>query len=301
MGEIAALLTALCWTGTSLFFSSAGMLVGSKTVNRTRLLMAVVFLSLTHLFVTGSLIPLHAEGFRWLWLGLSAIAGLVIGDALLFQAFVMIGARVAMLVMAIVPAISAILAWLFLGENLGIWAILGMALTMSGIVLVILDQQRDKTQFNSDESRKRLWMGILFTLGGALGQAGGLILAKKGLTGDFPALSGVLMRMIVAMIAIWLLTFIQGETRQNFQRLKEQPKAVRLIIGGAIFGPFIGVWLSLIAVQFSKVGIASTLMSLTPILHLPIVALWLKERINARAIIGTVIAMIGVAVIFLKP
>ena len=140
MGSIAALLTSLCWSWNSVFFSNAGKIVGSKTLNRTRLIFAVVFLCITHLFVLKSLIPLNAEGYRWFWLGLSGIVGLVLGDAMLFQAFVLVGPRISMLVMSSVPAFSAILAWVFLKEALRLPQIIGMFITIAGIMLVVLQK-----------------------------------------------------------------------------------------------------------------------------------------------------------------
>lgn len=300
MGSIAAILTSICWSWSSIFFSSAGYVVGSKVVNRTRLLFAVSFLIITHTILTGSPIPVQAEGFRWLWLGLSAIFGLVLGDAMLFQAYVLIGPRLSMLVMASVPAISAVFAWIFLGEILSLTQIFGICLTTGGITLVVLDRNTEKPSIIPGKNRK-YYMGLILSLGGAFGQAIGMIFAKKGLVGDFSALTGVLIRMIVAAGTIWLIATLSKEVKSNFQVLKQYPKAIRSIFSGAFVGPFLGVWLSLIAVQNTKVGITSTLIALTPIFHLPIAHFYLHEKINMRALAGTVIAIAGVAIIYLFP
>jgi len=300
MGSIAAILTSICWSWSSIFFSSAGYVVGSKVVNRTRLLFAVSFLIITHTIIAGSPIPLHVEGYRWLWLGLSAIFGLVLGDAMLFQAYVLIGPRLSMLVMSSVPAISAIFAWFFLKEALGIYQIFGILLTSAGIMLVVLDRNTHQRSQLPGKNKNQI-LGLVLSLGGAFGQAIGMIFAKKGLDGDFSALTGVLIRMLVAAAAIWLITLITKEVRLNFKLLKQNPKSVLSVFGGAFVGPFLGVWLSLIAVQTTKVGITSTLIALTPIFHLPIAHFYLHEKINMRAILGTVIAMAGVAIIFLIP
>jgi len=300
MGSIAAILTSICWSWSSIFFSSAGYVVGSKVVNRTRLLFAVSFLIITHTIIAGSPIPLHVEGYRWLWLGLSAIFGLVLGDAMLFQAYVLIGPRLSMLVMASVPAISAIFAWLFLKETLGIYQIFGILLTSAGIMMVVLDRNTHQRSLIPGKNKNQI-LGLVLSLGGAFGQAIGMIFAKKGLDGDFSALTGVLIRMLVAAAAIWLITLITKEIKLNFKLLKQNPKSVLSIFGGAFVGPFLGVWLSLIAVQTTKVGITSTLIALTPIFHLPIAHFYLHEKINLRAIFGTVIAMAGVVIIFLIP
>ena len=135
LGELAALGTAVCWSGTATFFSYSGKLVGSQVVNRTRLVFALVFLSISHLLLEGSLFPMQAEGFRWFWFTVSSVLGLVIGDSLLFRSFVLLGPRLSTLMMATVPIISALFGWLLFGEVL-------TAIEMSGVVLTVADYKR---------------------------------------------------------------------------------------------------------------------------------------------------------------
>ncbi len=296
-GELAALGTAFCWGFTSIFFSMSGRLVGSPIVNRTRLLLAVVMVSLFHWISLGKPLPYDAEAYRWGWLALSGLIGFVIGDAFLFQAFVMIGPRLSMLIMALAPVFSVILGWFLLGEKLSAQELAGIALAVGGVAWVITDRPA-ANGFHHDEKRPYFY-GVLFGIGGALGQAGGLIASKKGLDGDFPALSGNLIRLIVSTIAIWGFTIAIGQAKNNFVRLRQTPQAIRWITLGAIAGPFIGVWLSLYAVQRAPVGIASTLMALTPVILLPVSYFLFKEQVGLRAIVGTILAVAGTAIIFL--
>jgi drug/metabolite transporter (DMT)-like permease len=295
-GELAALVTAICWGFTSIFFSSAGKLVGSQVVNRTRLVLAVVMVSLFHWATEGTLFPIEAEAYRWGWLAVSSLIGFVIGDALLFQAFVMIGPRLSMLLMALAPVFSVILGWVLLNEQLSPQELLGIGLAVAGVAWVITDSPNAQTDA---PQAKHYRNGILFGLGGAIGQAVGLIASKRGLDGDFPALSGNLIRLVVATAAIWLMALAAGQVKSNFVSLREKPRAMLGITFGAIAGPFIGVWMSLIAVQQAPVGIASTLMALTPVLLLPVSYYYFQERIGLRAIVGTGLAVLGTAVIFL--
>ena len=318
LGEIAALITALCWAATSLFFTIASRQVGSQLVNRVRLPLAAFFLAITHLLWPGQVLPIHAEPSRWGWLGLSAISGLVVGDAMLFQAFVLIGTRLSMLLMTLVPVIGTLLAWVFLGEKLSLLEIGAIMVTVSSVAWVVSEWRNS----NSVDDRPRSYaVGVLCGIGGAFGQALGLILSKRGMAGDFPALSASLMRLTMASVVIWLWTLIQGQLRpapRSPQPLdlpfgRAQGKAQgRLwggrggragrarwaIVGGTVAGPFMGMTLSLAAVQLTHVGIASTLMSLSPVILLPLSHWIFKERITPRAIVGTVAAMVGVAMIF---
>jgi len=294
LGEIAALTTAVCWAFTSLLFTIASKQAGSQLVNRVRLPLAAFFLAITHLLWQGQVLPIHAELSRWGWLGLSAVSGLVVGDGLLLQAFVLIGTRLAMLLMTLAPVIGTLLAWVFLGETLSLLEIGAVIVTVSSVAWVVSEQ----TNSNSvDGNPKSYVMGVLCRIARAWGQALGLILSKRVMVGDFPALSASLIRLSVASVVIWLWALIQGQLRPTIEGLRIK-RARWAIVVGTITGPFIGMTFSLAAVQLTQVGIASTLMALSPVILLPLAHWIFKERITQRAIAGTVVAMVGVAMIF---
>lgn len=300
MGELAALVTSFLWSFTAIQFTLAGRRIGSQVVNRVRLVLAVLLLSTAHLLLVGRVWPLDAELLRWGWLGLSGIVGLVIGDACLFHAFVLIGPRRSMLIMTLVPVISALLAWLWLGEMLQPIEVIAMLITVAGVAWVVSERRaRGAATFPGEEEPRTFAIGVLLGLGGALGQAIGLVLAKQGLGGDFPAVSAALIRMIVAAVVIWTFTLIRGP-RGVTRRALQDGTARLFILGGAVTGPFMGVWASMVAVQHAQVGIASTLMALPPILLIPLTHGIFHERITLRAIAGTVIALSGAALIFLS-
>jgi drug/metabolite transporter (DMT)-like permease len=149
------------------------------------------------------------------------------------------------------------------------------------------------------DARKRL-IGLLFAVGGASGQAGGLILSKIGLAGDFPAFSGTWIRILAAVITVWIVTIARGGLTVSLQTLRSHPRAVRFVSIGAFIGPVVAVWLSLVAVQQSPVGIASALTSLAPIFLLPISYFVFGEKITPRAVIGTMVVIAATAVLFLS-
>jgi drug/metabolite transporter (DMT)-like permease len=297
LGELAALATSMCWSATATFFTLAGQKVGSVVVNRIRLLLAVIFLLITHWLILGVPLPFRAEPERWYWLALSGVIGLVVADGFLFQAFVWIGPRLGSLMMSLSPVVSALLAWLVLAETLSWSQMMGMALAIGGVMWVILERN-GPVRTSSDH--QRYLSGVLFGLGAATGQAVGLILAKKGLGDNFPALSGNVIRMLAAATTLWAITVFQRQAAVTFQRLLSQRSVLLNIVGGAFFGPFLGVWLSLVAIQWTHIGIASTLMALPPIFLLPISHFVFKEQLGWPAILGTIVAMIGVAILFLE-
>ena len=296
VGELAALTTSLCWSATASFFTVAARQIGSVAVNRARLALAVAFLGLTHWLALGTLVPLSAEPGRWFWLGSSGVIGLVLGDAFLFQAFLWVGPRIGMLMMSLAPVMAAILALVFLGEMLLPMQWGAIVITLSGVAMVVLDPRRPAPAAGEKPNFGR---GILSGLGAAAGQAVGLILAKQGLAGDFNALSANLIRMIAAGSVIWIVALLRRQAGTTLRGISAQPKVLLPLLGGALTGPYIGVWLSLIAIQRTHVGIASTLMALPPVFLLPIGRFVFRESIGIQAILGTLIAIGGVATLFL--
>ncbi len=300
-GQVAALLTAVCFSISSLFFTVAGRRFGPLTSNRLRLVMAILLLGIAHWIVYGNPLPVYAGLSRWAWLGVSGIVGLAIGDLFLFTAYVTIGPRLGLLFLSLSPALASILAWLILGETLGVASVIGIVLTLAGIAWVVLESnstQKTPAGVAGAAVHKRNLKGILAGLGAAAGQALGVVLAKPGLANNFSPLSGNVIRMSAAFLAIWLVTIFQRQVLSTVQQANRQRSGLLYILGGAIFGPLLGVSLSLFAIQNTGVGIASTLIALPPIFLLPIGHFVFKERITWRAIAGTLIAVAGVGLLF---
>lgn len=304
IGEFAALITAFCFAISSTFFTAAGKRLGAQVANRARLVTAVLLLILVHWIGLGTPLPLGVDVERWFWLGLSGIVGLALGDAFLFQAYVSIGPRLGLLLLSLAPALAAILAWLFLGEMLSTGKLVGILVTLAGIIWVVLERRPNGLGNGrlslSDLLKDRHYRaGLLFGLGGAVGQALGMTLAKKGLAGSFPAISANLMRMSMAMLAFWGWTVVQRQVGKTIQKIRVAPEGLWFILGGSIIGPVAGVSLSLFSIQHITVGVASTIIALPPVILLPVSRFIFKERFGWGAVLGTLLAVGGVAVLFL--
>jgi drug/metabolite transporter (DMT)-like permease len=309
LGEAAAVTTSTLWTGNSILFTAAGKRIGPISVNAIRIAIAVVLLSATHIILLGTVIP-DANSAQWFWLGLSGIVGLGIGDFALFSAFVLIGPRKSLLLMSIAPIVSVIFSYLLLEEVLGLWVLLGIAVTLVGIVIVILERkvkgiQTYEDDRKSDSVKKRNVLGISLGVIGGVGQGLGLVFAKYGIfnAADDPSvgldsLSATLMRMLVGAIFVWLVITFWGRLPEIRKGIKDR-RGVKLTSAGAFIGPFIGVWFSMVAISYTEVGIAMTLMSLMPVMVIPVVWVLYKEKTNWRGIAGAVVAVMGVAIIFL--
>ena len=295
IGELAALGTALCWTITALSFESAGRRIGSFTVNIIRLVFAFFIFAVLGLVTRGQMIPLDLPADAWGWLAVSGLVGFVLGDLLLFQAFIEIGARIAMLVFASVPPLTALMAWAFLGERLTWLGIGGMAVTVAGIALVVL--KAGERPLPTGKPR-RMTRGVLLALGGALGQAGGLILSRIGAGVDLDPFASTHIRVIAGIIGFGILFTVTGRWSRVTTAFRDGGAMARVSVG-AVFGPFLGVSLGLFATQNTSAGIASTIMALVPVLIIAPSVILFGEKVTLREVFGAVVAVAGVSVFFL--
>ena len=293
-GELAGLATACCWTASYLFFTIAVRLAGPKWLNRWRLTIAVALLLIVHWIVYRTPLPFGADWGRWGWLTLSGVIGFAISDAFLFRALLHLGAHRTSLVTALIPVFSALLAWGIFGEQLTLIQILSSGVIVMGIALVISARPVGE----EPTSRKRIALGVMFALGTVGTQSLRYILSKQALGGEFPALSANVVQILAATIAVWLAAFLGGRWKRDLDMFRNR-KAAFSMIGGAISGPFVGVTLSMVALANAQIGIASTLMALPPVLLLAFSYFVLKEKVTPRAVVGTALAIGGVACLFL--
>jgi drug/metabolite transporter (DMT)-like permease len=293
LGEFAALLTAFFWTVTSLSFEAASHKIGSVAVNILRLLIGLVFLSIFNLIRRGMILPFDASYDNWLWLSLSGLVGFVFGDLFLFKSYTMIGSRFSMLIMTLVPPITAFFSFIILGERLKLFHYLGMTLTFSGIAMAIFSRNGKGERISLKLAPK----GILYAFGGAVGQALGLVLSKFGLK-DYDPFAATQIRVIAGIVGYTMLVTILVRWRNVIDATRNK-SGILLTSLGAFFGPFLGVSFSLVAVKYTEAGIASTIMALVPVfIILPAVVLY-KEKVTVPELLGAIVSVAGVALFFL--
>lgn len=307
LGEIISLVVAVSWTVTALFADKASHRLGSMTANVLRLTMAIVFLGVLLWVTVGHPYPVYASGQAWWWLALSALVGYVFGDWCLFNCYLSIGARFGQLFMTLAPPMAAIAGWAILGETLSWKSMLAMAVTLSGIAISILSR--------GDGHRVHLTLpfkGVLLGLGAGLGQGVGLVLSKVGLQyyadaipADAPRLmadmlpfASTMIRAVVGAAGFLGLMALQRDLPRLRTAVRDKV-GMRYALIMTLFGPVLGVSLSLMAVQYTNAGIASTLMALTPVFILFPYAFIYKQRIKLREILGVAVSMTGVALFFL--
>ena len=293
IGEIAALATAFCWSVTSYAFTNAARRVGALQVNIDRMVLAsIMLISIVGVFG----VSLYLTYNQILNLVISGILGLVLGDSFLFKSFQLIGARLGIIIMAAVPVLSTILAFFFLNEIISWLGMFGMLLTIAGILIVVLERKNPE-QDNISISK----IGIFYGLLGALGQASGLIFAKFAFQGgELNGFAASFIRLFSASIIILPLAATFRRYKNPLGIYPKDSYSTKVILIGTIFGPVLGITGSLIAIEYAKVGIASTLMATMPIIMLPISRFYFKEKLDWKSIIGAFVAVVGTAIIFMR-
>lgn len=292
IGELVSLGTAFCWTFTVVGFEYAGKRVGSLSVNIIRLLFGFILISITLAFMTGSFLPVEITNHEILLLSISGFIGLVIGDLFLFQAFVDVGGRISLLIYSCTPVISAVLGLIFFDEVLEMQQILGVVITLSAISFVILLRQTNK-----EEMHPHIKRGILFAFLGALTQAIGLALSKEGL-GDMNVFAATQIRVITAIVGFVIYITIVRKWR-NVRVAFQDKTAMKFILLGSIFGPFLGVTSSIWATRYTDLGISTTISQLNVILIIPFSMLLFKEKVNIKEVIAALVSLAGVTLLFL--
>lgn len=303
-GETMALTAAFIFAWTSIFFTTAGQRLGVTTVNLLRLPGAALCLGSMHLILNGTVWPAQVVWQDQVWIGLSGIIGLAIGDSALFKAFTLVGPRRSMTMMALAPVYTTIIAWSVLGERLNVWGITGIVVIIAGVMTATLGRGSGQGEFGQ-LPRNILRTGIAFALVGSLGQGLGSVLAKMGMTGASGAGAGVdplgatLIRLTWATVFYWLVVIPRLNVRRTLKGLRD-PKGVGALAIAILMGPFISVWISLVAIRNTEAGIAQVLLGMVPIFV--VVPAWIvyRDRPSPVSLLGILVAVGGGAMLFLR-
>ena len=302
IGELISIGVAFSWTATALLSEFGSKRLGNLTLNVLRMGLALVFSLVLFVVVTGNPLPPGASAEAAGWMLLSGVVGYVIGDFCLFQCYIIIGSRYGQLFMTLAPLAAAMMAWITLGQQMTGMSILAMLITLAGIGISVLGRGE-----HHKVGLKLPLNGVLFAIGAAMCQGIGLVLSKIGMdhyeaTANMPdwlvPFSANFYRCVAGIIGFTLLLYF----RKGLDPLREamhDKKGLAVATATTVFGPFVGVGFSLMAVQYTAAGIASTLMAMTPIIIL-LPSYWLfHQKITWRAVAGAVISVVGVSMFFL--
>lgn len=311
IGELISLGVAFSWTIAALASEVGSKRLGVFVMNVWRMAVALLFSAILLWFTFGKPYPAYASATTWLWLLGSGVVGYFFGDWCLFNSYLTIGSRMGQLFMTLAPMFAAFTAWVMIGQTLSWMSLLAMTVTLLGIAISVLGHDRDHHM-----SLNLPLKGVLYGIGAAMGQGVGLVLSKIGVdhyTQDLAGSSLVaaqsslenilpfssnMIRCVAGLLCFSSWLILSGHAGRMHESLKERRGLVAMLIA-VLSGPFIGVGFSLMAVQYTAAGIASTIMAMTPILIL-LPSRWLfGQPITARNLLGAIISVIGVSLFFL--
>ena len=291
IGQLISLGTAFLWAISVVIFEYTGKKMGSTMINTLRLFYGFMMIGFITLISQGFFMP-SVSSTAWIFIVISSTLGFLVGDLFLFQAFLDIGGRLTLLIYSVTPIFGAIIDYLIFDEVLGFFTILGMIVTFSGIGLSLFGKGKEKVQ------KKHLKRGVLFAMLGAFGQATGLIFSKLALNEGLTALEITHLRIFVGLIGFLILLMIQKKVKDVPKTFKHKKASVILFIG-SITGPVLGIWTTILAMQYAPIGVTTTIAQLNTILIMPLSIIIFKERITLKEFLAAILAFAGVALLFI--
>ena len=335
LGEIIALFASLFWTVSAMSAEYSSKKIGAVAVNLWAMIFAFIFLNILLLCVTGSPIPQHLSFSAFVWIVMSGILAYVVCNYFLFNAYILIGSRFSELFMTLSAPAAAFGGWILLDERLTSQEYVGITITITGILVTLLGAKTSKNKIinhlsksnttsasisvhenqdsgNNSDDKKRMVKGIVYAIIGTISQGFGLVLGKVGmihyhlsmpsdlkLLNDMIPLSASYIRLMTGLLGFFLIIVLSGKF-SDFRKSIHKTKAFRMALLTAFCGPFLGASCALVAMRYSKAGVAATLLELTPIFIIFPAYFILKQKINFIQILGTVISVLGVSLFFIK-
>ena len=305
LGVIFGLLTTLSWSIGIFPFTQAARRLGVNSLNHFRLILALLFIGvISFLLDYHSFFGIFNSNYlsAWLWLGLSGIVGLTIGDYFAFEMYKILGARLGSVLSTFAPAAALLLAWILIDEHISSIGILGIFITIIGVNYISLSKKERKTV--ADDHQSAISKGIFLGILSALCQGAGLVLAKKGMMLENK--SGIVIhpfhanfiRLSIATVSLFIFTIITRNLNAViFPIIINKEGGIKYAIAGTVFGPVVGVSLSLYTISLIEPSVAQTIFSLVPVAALFIARILTKEKITTHSLIGVSVAMAGVFIL----
>lgn len=292
-GELIALLAAFLWAISSIIYSRVGIFIPPYELNLIKGLLALVFVSVV--LLAGQVAQADVPWLGLLALGLSGAVGIGLGDTAYFQSMQDIGPGRASLIKVFSPPLASLVAVIFLGERLqaGIWV--GIFLTILGVAMVLSDRA-PQVMLGSG----RMGRGIFFGLLASLCEAIGVVLARGVLvqTGIHPLWSTA-WRLLGAVLVLAAWAAITRPRLLTWRTMDGAGRLFGLTTIGILLGTFLGIVLQQVALSLAAAGIVTTLITTSPLFILLLVALIWRQPVRWRALLGVIVALLGIAWLFL--
>ncbi len=295
IGELAGIGAAVLWAFASLLYAETRLSAWAMNFSKIVVATVILFVQMVLIALWNGEPLLTAPPSAWFWLGLSGLVGLTIGDTCYFRSLQILGARRCLIVTTTAPVFAALLGWVWLGETLLVISLVGIGLTVTGIMWVI--REGDSADESPGHFPGTHRAGLAFGVAAAVCQAVGAVATKLGME-HIGALEATFVRMLLAGIFVALAT----AGRRQLRRIVAQslnPEVLRRLLPAILCGTWLGVWFSQVAFKFTSVGIAQTLLATCPLFAIPLIRMRYGTRITLPAVAGASIAVLGICLIVL--
>ncbi|OGR78008.1 MAG: hypothetical protein A2X32_11865 [Elusimicrobia bacterium GWC2_64_44] len=287
IGGLAALLSAAFWALSAILFK----LVSDKASPWGLALVK----SLAGALLLGGIVSLPGltavPREAMLFLGLSGLLGIALGDTLFFASLDKLGPRDVLLLGTLGPAFTVLLAVVFLGERPSPYNWAGMALTLGGIYWAMSGEA------GSDPGRGgAIAAGVKYGVLSALCNSAGIILAKAGVS-SVSAMEATFIRFLWGAAGLLAAAQYTRSLKSCFVPFGEGRTAA-ILAAAVLTAVFGGYWLFMFALKYTDASLAAVLNETAPLFALPLSMLILKKSVSARAAAGALAAVGGVVLIF---
>ncbi|ROO66072.1 putative membrane protein [Vibrio crassostreae] len=290
--EWLALAAAFLWAIASLMSVKPAQHLGSFAYSRWRMGCTAIILSSMAWF-TGGWSTVEANLVTPMML--SGLIGIFIGDTALFACLNRMGPRQAGLLFSCHAVFSAILGYFLFSESMTSVELIGSALVFSGVLTAIFFGRRGQASNQLETIKGTVWIGVALGITAAICQALGGIIAKPVMQTNIDPVAASAIRMITAFVAHSAFRLTGAKLSRAINPMNGQIFAITAVNG--FLAMAVGMTLILYALQEGNVGMVALLSSTTPIMLLPILWLYTKQRPNAYAWIGAIVAVVGTGIL----
>lgn len=282
-GILSALLSACSWAFGTITFERIGKVVPFVGITFLKGVFSIVLMILL-LVVTGGLYPIGWQEFSFL--ALSGIVGITIGDSLFFKSLQDLGAKTQVIFFLLGQILTMILSLLFLGELLSVEQYIGAFILLTGVIV---------TAWGTQTNHPNKIRGIIFGLASMTCFSVSAIMVKAAIS-DVPVITATFYRMVFGTI----FTLGYGVASKNFSswiRPLKDKKLLGLFVFNVIVITYGGFLLSMAAIKYISVSLASVLGATEPIFVLLLAFLLMREKVTKRELIGTIVTLVGLFLI----
>jgi DME family drug/metabolite transporter len=285
LGALCALGSAVAWALTSLLVRSLASHFGTVAINAARTTLCAVVIAAWTALVADFDGLAAVSGRNLLLLFVSIVTAIAIGDTVFFESTRMLGLGRAMTLSMSYPVVAAVLAALLLDERITPQIAVGGLLTLGGLAAVVATRTETTGIGHS-------WRGIFAACGASLAWGVSVVALRVPLA-EIDALTAQLIRLPLAAALLWAMPWSWRDVPALVRA--SLPVAARLGVLSVLTAA--SSVLYVLSIKHAGVAVATVLSSTAPLFAVPLGVVFLGERLPPVALVGAVVAVVGVVVL----